>query len=244
MPIVEGKQWSATDPTWHPGTQRGVEQSLQQDPLGNRAGEKFDVPANYRIPDCRVYAINHSRTRPWKRIAVAVSAQRGAEDALVYDKKLAQVYNVDTLIQRVIKGQDMNRYVKDVKPVAFSFSLGGRTFIIPPAMSDAEAPPRIEVPEGAWDLFMGNYDRMNPRGNSSDEMEKQTAERVWISKRWKMRANPVFSAVVDGKPMPVSHQGGRGENEFGFIEFVRETQHVGAIPLDRDTLRALDMVEV
>lgn len=214
------------------------------DPLGTRAGEKFDVPANYRIPDCRVYMVNHSRTRPWKRVAVAVSEQRGAEDALVYDKKLAQVYNVDTLIQRVIKGQDMNRYVKDVKPVGFSFSLGGKQFIIPPAMTESEAPPRIEVPEGAWDLFLGNFERMFPKDQSADAMEKLTAERVWISKRWKMRPNPVFAASLDGKPVPLAAVKGGGENDFGFIEFIRETQHVGEIPLDRETLRALDMVEV
>ena len=238
MPEVDGKNWSATDPTWHPGTLRKVWNDLEENELGTQKGEQFDVPSNYRIPTCRVYVINHSRTQPWKRIKVAVSEQRGAEDALVADKELAKIYNVDTLIQRVAKGIDMNRYETSVKPVVFAFTLSGKQYIIPPAKTKDEEPPRIEVPEGAWDLFLGNYDRMR-----SKDPEQKGSERVWISKRWKLRANPVFQFRVDGDLTPYSSKG-KEANAFGFIELMRETQHVGEIPMDREYLRAMEIVEV
>lgn len=239
--------WRATEESWRPGTLRDVNLDLQQNPLGSRRGENFDVPVNFRMPDCRVYMVNHSRVRPWRRIVVAVSSMRGAEEALVYDKALAKVYNVDTLLARVQKGFDMNRYETSVKPVAFKFEFGGKPFIIPPAKTADEAPPRIEVPEGCWDLFLGNFERLvlgfraSSDGKPFDNQDIN-AERVWLSKRWSRRSNPVFMYQVDGKTKEV-HKDGK-INESGFIEFVRETQHVGEIPLDREYLSAIDLLEV
>lgn len=204
---------------------------LQQKPLGTQAGENFKVPVNFRMPSVRVYVINHSRTKEWKRVAVAVSERRGAEDALIYDKKLAEIYNVDTLAKRVEQGRDMNRYEKEAKAVIYGLRIGGKVIPVPPAKSESEAPPRIEVPEGAWDLYLGNFERMHS-GDSVVLGEEATR----LAMAWRYRHNPVFRVTIDGESKD-------RDNDFGFLEFVREPVVITTTPLDKEYLTALDLVE-
>ncbi len=140
---------------------------LQNNPLGSGKGENFNVPANYAIPPARIYVLNHSRTKAWKRLVIPVSRLRGAEDALIFDKELAKIYNVDTLYKTAEGGRDMSRYTVGVYPVIYSFQIGSpmngekpRVYAIPPARDAESPPPKVEVYEGAWDLFLGNYARM------------------------------------------------------------------------------------
>src|SRR5271165_546266 len=143
------------------GTNLAVWLDLQNAPLGKGKGDpNMGVAANYVIPPARIYVRNWSRTQKRKEIAVPVSDRRGAEEALIYDKELAKIYNVDTLTRRVEQGKDMNRYVNHVHPVVFTFKVGGQTYAIPPARNEETDPPKVEVREGSWDLFLGNYDRM------------------------------------------------------------------------------------
>jgi hypothetical protein len=214
------------------GTNLAVWLDLQNHPLGTGKGENFNVPANYRLPPARIYVINHSRTKAWKRVVIPVSDRRGAEEALIYDKELAKIYNVDTLYKRIEQGKDMNRYKSEVHPVVFSFKCGGQTYAVPPARDADSPPPRVEVREGAWDLFLGNYDRMR-----SGDSTVSGDERSRLSVAWRSRHNPVMRFTDDGDATEI-------QNEFGFLEFVRETQRQTMEPLDKEYLSALDLLEV
>lgn len=236
------------------GTNLAVWLDLQNNPLGKGTGENFNVPSNYAVPPARIYIVNHSRTRERKEIVVAVSSVtgRGAEEALIYDKELAKIYNVDTLTKRAESGKDMNRYKKQVHPVIFSFKVGSPvggagpiTYAIPPARDKDTPPPRVEVVEGALDLFLGNYARM--RGfdtytkmlaGKEPDPTVESDERSRLATRWKMRHNPVFRFTDDG----VTTEDER--NEFGYLEIIRETAKPVVDEIDREYLMALDMTEV
>jgi hypothetical protein len=235
------------DTTKPPGTQPkspqataaslGVWQSLQNQPLGQRNGENFNVPMNYVIPPARIYVINHSRTCSWKRVHIAVSSMHGAEEALIYDKELAQIYNVDTLYREVKAGRDMTRYKTGIQAIVFAFKCGGQTYAIPPARDEKSAPPRVEVREGSWDLFLGNYDRMRAVDTAGNpDPTTQGDERSKLALAWSARHNPVMCYTDDGVTTQL-------QNKYGFLEFVRETQKQITEPLDKEYLSALDILE-
>lgn len=211
---------------------------LQNHPLGTGQGENFNVPMNYQIPPARIYVQNWSRTKAWKRIVVAVSSTRGAEEALIYDRELAKIYNVDTLYKRIEQGKDMNRYKTEIHPVIFSFKVGGQTYAIPPARTTDSPPPRVEVREGAWDLFLGNYQRMRAvrKDNGAPDATVVGDEKSRLAVAWRSRHNPVMSFTDDGETTDL-------ENPYGFLEFIRETQKQTIEALDKEYLSALDLVE-
>lgn len=239
------------------GTNLGVWLDLQNHPLGTGKGENFNVPTNYAIPPARIYVVNHSRTHEWMQVVIPVSAQRGAEEALIYDKELAKIYNVDTLNKRIEQGKDMNRYKKVINPVIFSFKVGAPqgtlkgcappiVYAIPPARDKDTPPPRVELVEGAWDLFLGNYARMQGYAKYSDMDVKEpdptikSDEVARHSIRWRQRHNPVFRFTDDG----VTTEGNNsGDPKFGFLEFIRETAKPVVEQMDREYLAALDLVE-
>jgi hypothetical protein len=225
---------------------------LQNNPLGTKAGENFRVPSNYQIPKARIYVVNHSRTRIWKRIAVPMSAKRGAEEVLVYDKKhemeLVDIYNVELLYRAAENGRDMNRYEETVKPVVYAFHVGQTYYAIPPAREKEPgqkepALPRVEVKEGAWDLYLGNYDRMravDPKTGRPDMRVRQD-EMEKLGVYWRGRKNPVFRYTDDGVSTNVEVDG--KPNPYGYLEFIRETVKPSMEQIDKEYLTALDLIE-
>jgi len=213
---------------------------LQSNPLGTQKGENFGVPSNYVIPPARIYVRNWSRTHQYKYVWIPVSFRRGAEDALREDKELAKIYNVDTIYNRIIRdGQDFTRYKNDLHPVALQFLVGGQKVIIPPAKDADSEPPKVEVPEGSWDLFLGNYDRMRAVDVHSGEPNRTVImdEQSRLSFSWRNRHNPVMRYTDDGVETTI-------KNEFGFIEFIREPIRASAEVMDKDFLTAMELVEV
>ena len=223
----------------------GLMLDLENNPLGTGRGENFNVPSNYAIPPARIYVINHSRKQPWKKALFYVSSRRGAEEALIYDKELAKVYNVDTLYRTVDGGRDMSRYKTDINVCVFKFQVGSPmggqkpiVYGIPPARNAESIPPRVEVVEGAWDLYLGNYKRMratDPKTGAPDTTVINE-EKARLAVQWRKRHNPVFRYTDDGETTDLP-------NPYGFLEFVRETQRPMIEQMDKEYLSALDIVE-
>lgn len=235
----------------------GAYSSLQSQPLGTQANENFSVPANYRVPPAQIYVVNHSRTRKWKRTVTAVSETRGAEDALMLSKELRNMYNADMMYKQVEKGRDMNQYATEVKPVVWKLALPGGQFALIPS-SHPDAPDRkimVEVPEGTWDMYLGNYERMQgypgtgprflkgPNGEDiPNPMEKfsrkiQGDEETRLAIFWRQRHNPVFLVTDDGEEK-------NRNNPFGVLEFVRVSRTATKEIIDKEYLAALDLAEV
>jgi hypothetical protein len=215
---------------------------LKNNPLGHGKGENFNVASNYQIPPARIYVINHSATRPWKELIVPISTRQGAEQVLIYDKKkggeLIDLYNVELLYRAVENGRDMNRYEERVHKVVWAFKVGGQTYAIPPARDEKTPPPRVEVREGAWDLYLGNYERMRAIDKHTGAVDHYAIgeEKARLAVQWRGKKNPVFRYTDDGVTTEIN-------NEFGFIEFVRETVQPMKDVVDKEYLAALDLVE-
>lgn len=226
------------------GTQLAKWLELQNLPFGKGPGENFSLGMNYVEPPARIYVLNWSRTQKRKDVVVPVSERHGAEEALIFDKELAKIYNVDTLTRAVERGQDMTRYKTHVHPVIFAIRVGPRMYAVPPARDAESPPPRVEVKEGAWDIFLGNYERMRgvvkgPDGTVKREGDASVIgeEKSRLSLAWSRRHNPVMSYTDDGVTVDMG-------NPFGFLEFVRETITPMADIVDKEYLSALDLVEV
>jgi len=205
---------------------------LQQTRLGDAPGDPdFTRPHNASPPVARIFLRNHSAKRERTYTKVAVSFKRGAARALQADAKLRQIYNIATINEAVRDGQDMNVYDQKTQPVMFAPKFNGVMYPIPPAADSASEPPLVQVPEGLWDLLMGNWDRMH----SPDERVR-TEESMRLALMRSGKKNPILFVTVDGERTML-------DNPFGFIEIERRTEKMDPIAPTTDFLTALDLVE-
>jgi hypothetical protein len=218
---------------------------IEARPFGTGRGENTNMPANYVPPPANIYLRNWSRTRIWKRLWIPVSARRGAEDALRESKKLREIYNVDTMSRKADSGTDMNLYKEEIFPVLFQVKRPGgpdgkmgshpsnmlEPLYVPPSPDGELPPPKVMVPEGTWDIYCGNYERMR----SADHRIKQEAQQQYAN-YWRYLHNPVFRITDDGVETDKS-------NPFGFIEIIREPIRQMETPMDKDWITAMDVFE-
>lgn len=223
-------------------------------PLGTQRGESFGMPHNYRPPTADIFVVNHSRVRPFRRKLVAVSDHRGADEALAMDKTLRENYNADALYRAVAAGRDMSIYSNmETHAVGYNLRIPGgpdgqggshEAYLraIPPC-KDPDGPPlEIKVPDGTWDNYCGNYDRMHGYNSPKDWGVKSpdpviiNQEKARIAQFWKGRKNPVFRITVDGESEDL-------HNEFGYLEFIRRSIVPVQEQIDKEYLTALDLVE-
>lgn len=234
---------------------------MQQTPIGTGPGDEryMGMPINYRIPEARYYVINHSRTRQWRRVVAAVSYRRGAEEAMLKNKKLRETYSPDLMYKQVENGRDMNQYEEKLYPAAIKLrvpgapdhrggSLPSYDRIIPPADGPDSKPLAVEVPEGTWDLYLGNYERMQGivRDKSGNVVETGNQrvisdEAARLGTYWSRRHNPVFRWTDDGVSHDIMVAG--QINPFGILEFVRVPVRAVIEPVNKEFLTALDIVE-
>jgi hypothetical protein len=230
-------------------TQAALQQAFSQvpelggsRPFGTMPGESAGMPMNYRPPTANIYVRNWSRTQSWKRLWIPVSMRRGADEALMRNKELQKIYNADMMYRAVEDGKDMSLYRTEIHPVIFNITIPGgpdgkmgsfpsRLLAIPPAIDADTEPPKVRVPEGTWDLYLGNYERMR----SQDPLERQEARRQWAL-YWGRRHNPVFRVTDDGESEDRN-------NEFGVLEFIREPIVAVETQLDKEYLLAMDIAE-
>jgi hypothetical protein len=215
-----------------PSSKAMVLLDLKQNPLGLGKGDpSFQAPFNASLPQARVYLINHSAAVRRKFVKVGVSFKRGAAQALQADAELRKLYNIATLREAVADGQDMNVYAEKISPVLYGPRWNNTVYRIPPAMNPGDPPPRIQVPEGVWDLLMGNYDRMH----SADPRER-AEESMRLATSMTNKHSPIRFVTLDGERV-------ERDNEFGFIEIERVTEKLEPISPDTEFLTALELVE-
>jgi hypothetical protein len=205
---------------------------LQNNPLGAGQNEaNLTAPFNAAVSKARIFLINHSANISRRYVKVPVSFKRGAAQALQADAELRKLYNISTLREAVAEGQDMNVYGEKKSAVMYAPTWNGKTYPIPPAKDENSPPPRVQVPEGLWDLLMGNYERMN----SSDPRER-AEEAVRLANSFIAKRNPVLYVTVDGERTT-------RDNPFGFIEIERVTEHMEPVSPDTEFLTAMEIAE-
>jgi hypothetical protein len=194
-------------------------------PLGSLPGERrLAAPYNAKPVDCVVRVRNLSATKKRTVVEEAISIRRGGDRAIAkgpYSGKEYSGTSVEQLRFRVAQGDDMNWYKEVVKPVDFVVRHGGRQFVIPYARDGEPEPQWVTVDPGAWDLYMGNWERMH----SADPREKQNE-----GMRRQGRGLAKFVAEAD--------------NPFGFLEFDRREIKTEDAVIDKQALTLGNMIEV
>lgn len=206
--------------------------SLSNMPLGRLQGEA-DLVSPFNTPARRpkVFVVNHSRTKTRRIKTVAVSPFHGAEEAIVRSKEYKQLYNV-SLIYEMAKTRDMSLYEDIIKPTWLKITMDGRdSYIAPAPEEDPDNPPIVEVDEGCWDLYLGNYQRMH------GTPQEVSAETQRLANLWRAKKNPVWRINDCGDLT-------ERQNEFGFVEFIREMPvEAPRVRDDKPFVTALDLFE-
>jgi hypothetical protein len=217
------------------GLKDGILASLQNSPLGLGPNEAnlqtpFNTPREGRIVTVRVR--NHSAQFKRRVLKIAVSYKRGGDEAVLTDKYRKSGMSMET-IQRLSLDRDMNVYTDVVVPVTAVIRFNSKIYRIPPADDPASIPPEVVVPEGVYDLYLGNYDRMH----SADHRDRNDeAQRLFY--RWGSGGSrAVLYLKDDGTP-------DQDRNPFGFLEFIREVSQPLAQAIDAEQLAAGQIVEV
>lgn len=217
---------------------------LNQNPLGALQGEaNLQTPFNSVAKRPNVYIVNHSRTKTRRVCTVPVSYLSGADEALRKSKEYQKEYGNVANIYEAAKRRDMSLYEDRVEPCVLKITFDSQTFYIPPAPEDdPDNPPAEMVPDGVWDLYLGNFERMHPNPNATPEarhaaQKEHGEEMARLTLLWSRKKNPVWRVVVDGAEEK------RQDNPFGFIEFVREIPAEAPRRLDKPFLTALELVE-
>jgi hypothetical protein len=216
-----------------PGTSRAlIELDLKSNPLGMSPGDpSFSAPFNHGAAQARVFLRNWSASQKRKYVKIPVSERRGAAKALVADKELGRIYNVATLHEAIKEGQDMNVYDFQIRPVLFAPLWDGKRWPIPPAPNAEDEPPSVQVPEGLWDLLMGNYERMN-----SPIEKERSDEAMRLATSMLFKHSSILFVTIDGKRS-------MRDNPFGFIEISRVTEKMAPVSPNTEFLTAMDLVE-
>lgn len=222
--------------------------NLNSQPLGTLAGEAtLQTPFNTPKQRANVYVVNHSRVKERRVCVVPVSSLSGAEEALRHKSAEGKAYreaygNAENLYKAALR-KDMSIYEDRIEPVMFVINFDGRKYVIAPAPeSDPNSPPVEQVPDGVWDLYCGNYERMSAIKDRGDgvavpDQQERSAETQRLALRWARKHNPVWRQVVDGSPRT-------SENPFGFIEFIREVPKEAPIRVDGAFVTASELAEV
>lgn len=221
-----------------------IELDLKTAPLGQGPGDpNLALPFNATAIRPRVYIVNRSATQPRRIVKVAVSGRRGAREALMADELLRKDFTPQGIYDEANKGADMNVYEDGIiKPVVLRVTFNSEPFFIYPAKcktdKDGKVLEIIEkeephlVPDGVWDLYLGNYDRMH-----SDDHRVVGTEAERLAVTWTQRRNPVFQYHDElGKHLT--------DNPFGFVEFIRVVEKEAPQRVDQSFVTAMDLVEV
>jgi len=209
-----------------------MEHDLKQTALGMAQGEaNLQTPFNGVSARSRVYIRNHSASVDRQYVKVPVSFRRGAQQALQADAELRKHYSVATVRESVAEGIDMNIYAVKKSPVLFATMWNGKQYRVPPAKDDKSEAPRVQVPEGVWDLLMGNWERMH-----SPDPQIRGEEQMRLATSMTKRNSAILFVTIDGERE-------QRDNAFGFIEIERVTENMEPINPDSEFLTALELVE-
>jgi hypothetical protein len=202
-----------------------VMQSLSTEPLGTVGAEAaLQSPFNQKPTSVIVKVKNWSAQIPRKVLKTPISFKRGAE-RLTEKQKGGMTTEA---IQIASFTQDMSIYEDSIKPVKAVLTWNGQAYMIPPSASKEEEPVAVTVPDGVWDLYLGNYDRMR-----DPDPNVRVQEATLLALRRGGRTSP----VIERDPHT-------GEISSGFLEFIREEVRPQAVAVDKAALSAGDIEEV
>jgi hypothetical protein len=134
-----------------------VMQSLSSVPLGFMDGESsINVPLNRGENTVLVRVRN--RSAELERNVYHddhISGFRGGE---VYEEERNKSKS-----DAFTMGKEMTPYTKQIKPTNIVLKFDNKSYLVPSHGPNGEPSPWVPVPEGLYDLYVGNYSRMNSK---------------------------------------------------------------------------------
>lgn len=200
--------------------------SLQNMPLG-----MGDQEANLQIPfnaskDLVVVRVrNLSATRKRKFYTSRISPFRGGDEYEDEMREKKKPINMDRLKRDAYQGMDVSPTAYDVKPAMCTLTFDNGKYEIPAVDArTGDLAPWTSVPEGIYDLYYGNYERLTngtPK-ERSDEISQVQSRRA-------------HDYVIRGSD---------DNNQWAFLEFERVVTRPQAIAIDTKHAYGIDLVEV
>lgn len=195
-------------------------------PLGSLPTERHLAAPYNSVPQSAVVEVrNLSASIKRRFVKEAISIRRGGDRAIKEGPYKGPEYkgtSVDMLRWRVAQGENMNWEIEDVKPTDWLLRHNSQEWMIWYAdpVTNVEA-PWITVNEGAWDLYMGNWERMH----STDAQERQREAQ-------RLQGRGYFKYTV--------HE----DNPYGFLEFRRRPIEAQQVLVDRKVIEGRSIMEV
>lgn len=201
--------------------------SLRQSPLGTGDGEgSLQAPFNASKVIARVRVRNLSAIRKREHIIEPVSWLRGGEehyDELAKAGKLPGTSSIESLHRMAAHGREASITNYEIAPVDVLVTFDSGQYVIPHTdPKTGEEAPWIEVPDGVYDLYVGNYQRL-----------KDPMERAKEIERVKNRRRDL-----------VVREGDKDKNKWAFLEFSYEEIKPIAVAVDAERIYAGEVVEV
>lgn len=203
--------------------------------------ENLKVPYNLTSASCVVRVRNLSGVRKRKYVEEAVSYRRGGERSIKTGpyKGIPDV-SVDALRTKILmSNEDVNWYNEKVLPVDMRIQHDSRRPIIPyKDFKTGKLAPWIVVDPGAWDLYMGNWERMNssdPKERIQEQMSLATrglSKYCIAAEDYENQRTPEDAALVPD------------DNPSGFLQWMREPIAMMDAFVDNDRVRSDALIEV
>jgi hypothetical protein len=184
-------------------------------PLGSLAGEAhLQRPFNETQPAAIIRVKNCSDEVKRKIVIEAVSFLSGGELSIAKGPYKGKNVTEETLQKRAAAGRNVNWEEFKIVPQPVALKIDGRVIQLHPGEEKI-------VPEGLWDLYCGNWDRMH----STDEKE---------------RTNELERLLNRGLNRFVMTEG----NPYGFLQFTREPIELENRVIDRNHPLPSGMIEI
>lgn len=204
------------------GAKADVMRSLQSSPLGTGDMEgglqaPFNAPREHVVVKVR----NLSALQKRRYVIEPISWLRGGEQYADEMQQKGKFVNLETLQKRAAHGADVSPTEVAVKPVDVFLTFDNAHYYVP-AVDDktGEKAPWVDVPDGVYDLYVGNFQRLNDPRERAKELERVKSRR----KDYVVRAGD--------------------KNEYAFLEFSYEVIQPTAIAVDKERIYAGEVVEV
>jgi hypothetical protein len=205
-------------------------------PIGHKTGEAgLQVPFNLTADMVIVKFRNLSAIRDRIFYTDRISWFQGGELWVQQQKENGVSITMADLelLRSRARHSDVSPRAKGTKPQDIFLTFNGLQYIVPHTGLGivggvdlgklGEQAPWIQVPEGAYDLYVGNYQRLHSRNDKerSDELARVRERRRDI--------------ILRGK---------NDKNEFAFVEASYEIMTPQAVAIDQDRVYSGDLVEV
>jgi hypothetical protein len=184
-------------------------------PIGSVAGDPRPGVAFNVLPAQAVYfARNRSSELPRKVITQSYSARQHIPE------KLQQKYHMDgaTIAQQIDRGlANYDETETAIEPVDKVLMWDSKRYVIRCSREPGKPGEWQPIPEGLWDLYLGNYERMH---HADAQVRKEEGDRL--------------RGVMGGKN--IVFEEGERPNEWAYIEFRREEITSEPVATDREKI--------